>query len=61
VPEERPGDVPLYVSDCSRLFGLTDWRPARTASETLADTSAWIEQNLEQLRRTLGLPAGGTG
>jgi CDP-paratose 2-epimerase len=60
-PEERPGDVPLYVSDCSRLFGLTDWRPRRTAGDTLADTSVWIEQNLEQLQRTLGLPAGGTG
>ena len=25
--EGRPGDVPLYISDCSRLFGRTDWRP----------------------------------
>ena len=25
-PAERPGDVPLYISDCGRLQ-LTDWRP----------------------------------
>jgi CDP-paratose 2-epimerase len=51
--EERPGDVPLYVSDCSRLFELTDWRPMRSAGETLADTSAWIEGSLAQLEQAL--------
>jgi CDP-paratose 2-epimerase len=60
-PSERPGDVPLYVSDCSRLFAVTDWRPRRSASETLAETSAWIEDNLEPLERALGLARRDTG
>jgi CDP-paratose 2-epimerase len=60
-PSERPGDVPLYLSDCSRLFGVTDWRPRRSASETLAETSAWIEDNLEPLERALGLARRDTG
>ena len=27
--ETRPGDVPLYVSDCSALFAHTAWRPRK--------------------------------
>ena len=26
-PAPRPGDVPVYLSDCARLHALTDWRP----------------------------------
>jgi CDP-paratose 2-epimerase len=51
--EERPGDVPLYVSDCSRLFALTDWRPRRDAREVLEDIAAWIETNAEDVRSAL--------
>jgi CDP-paratose 2-epimerase len=43
--EERPGDVRIYLSDCRRLFELTDWRPQRDARAVLADTLAWIEAN----------------
>jgi CDP-paratose 2-epimerase len=43
--EQRPGDVPLYVSDCSRLFERTDWRPSRTPREILADIHAWVRDN----------------
>ena len=40
--EERPGDVPVYISDCTRLYERTDWRPRRGPREILADISAWI-------------------
>ena len=53
--EGRPGDVPLYISDCSRLFGRTDWRPARAAREVLADILAWVEENTEDVASSLGL------
>jgi CDP-paratose 2-epimerase len=52
--EDRPGDVPLYVSDCTRLFGLTDWRPLRGAREVLEDIAAWIRANAEDVRMALG-------
>ena len=45
--ENRPGDVPLYVSDCSRLFEITDWRPRRGAREVLSDTCAWVEEHAD--------------
>ncbi len=54
--EDRPGDVPLYVSDCSRLFGLTDWRPRRGARDVLADIADWITANAREVRMALGTP-----
>jgi len=52
--QTRPGDLPWYVSDCSRLFELTDWRPRRRPRKILADIDAWITANLDVVRRTLG-------
>jgi CDP-paratose 2-epimerase len=43
-PEERAGDVPFYVSDCSKLFTLTGWRPTRGPEKVLTDISAWIDE-----------------
>ena len=51
--DARPGDVPLYVSDCSRLFGLTDWRPRRDARQVLVDIDAWIAEHEAELRAVL--------
>jgi CDP-paratose 2-epimerase len=42
VPETRAGDVPVYLSDCARLFGLDEWRPRRSAEQVLADIHDWI-------------------
>ncbi len=53
MPETRPGDVPLYVSDCSLLFERTDWRPRRGAREVLADTVDWIDGNGAELAAAL--------
>jgi CDP-paratose 2-epimerase len=43
--EPRPGDIPIYISDCAHLSGLTTWRPRRTAVQTLADTLAWLSEH----------------
>ena len=51
--QTRPGDVPVYVSDCRALFGHTDWRPQRTARNTLADIHTWIRDNEADLARAL--------
>jgi CDP-paratose 2-epimerase len=54
-PETRPGDVPVYISDCSALHGHTDWRPSRSAVDTLRDIAAWIAADEERLATGLGL------
>jgi CDP-paratose 2-epimerase len=53
VPETRPGDVPVYLSDCTALFERTDWRPRRSPRDTLADIFAWIDEHADPLQRTL--------
>ena len=35
----RPGDVPVYISDCTRLFELTDWRPSPPSRSLPTPTS----------------------
>jgi CDP-paratose 2-epimerase len=52
--EERPGDVPLYVSDCRRLFARSDWRPRRGARQVLEDVATWIRAHEEDVRTALG-------
>jgi CDP-paratose 2-epimerase len=54
VAEPRPGDVPLYASDCRALFARTDWRPARGPRTILEDTLGWIEANERAVMTALG-------
>jgi CDP-paratose 2-epimerase len=53
VAAPRPGDVPVYISDCSRLYELTDWRPRRTPREILVDIHVWVQAHEVPLRRSL--------
>jgi CDP-paratose 2-epimerase len=50
-PEPRPGDVRVYLSDCSELFSRTAWRPRRGATETLEAILAWIREHEGDLAR----------
>jgi CDP-paratose 2-epimerase len=49
----RPGDVPVYLSDCSRLYSRTTWRPTRDARTIMADIIDWVRDNEAEVR---GLP-----
>jgi CDP-paratose 2-epimerase len=42
---DRPGDVRIYLTDASRLYGMTDWRPRRDAAQTLEDIARWVREN----------------
>jgi CDP-paratose 2-epimerase len=52
--ETRPGDVPVYLSDCSRLRSLTSWRPRRGPRDVLADLLDWSAVHEDELRSALG-------
>ncbi len=54
VPEDRAGDVPIYLSDCSALFAHTDWRPRRDGETILRDIHEWIESDRERVMGALG-------
>jgi CDP-paratose 2-epimerase len=61
VEQTRAGDVPIYLSDCRRLFDLDRWRPRRGAEQILADIHGWIAADEARIAEALKIdaPAGG--
>jgi CDP-paratose 2-epimerase len=53
VLETRPGDVPIYLSDCGRLFELDQWRPRRSARQVLTDIHEWVATDPERIGAAL--------
>jgi CDP-paratose 2-epimerase len=51
--EDRPGDIPIYISDCARLHELTGWRARRGPTEILTDIHAWIAEHEAALAQAL--------
>ena len=52
-PQERPGDVPIFITDNSKVMARTGWRPQKTARSTLQDIYRWIKANETTLRPVL--------
>jgi CDP-paratose 2-epimerase len=61
VEETRAGDVPVFLSDCGRLFELDPWRPRRGARQILADIDAWIAADEERIGQALEIEAPAAG
>jgi CDP-paratose 2-epimerase len=61
VEQTRAGDVPIYLSDCAKIFGLDEWRPRRSAEQVLADIHEWIAADEQRIAQALNIdaPAGG--
>jgi CDP-paratose 2-epimerase len=61
VQETRVGDVPIYLSNCAKLFGLDEWRPQRSAQRVLSDIHGWIAADPERIATALNIeaPVGG--
>lgn len=53
VPEDRDGDIPVFISDCSRLSAFTDWRPSRDARRILGDIHEWIRSDRKRIGEVL--------
>jgi CDP-paratose 2-epimerase len=45
VPDNRPGDVPWYVTDNARVTARLGWQPRKSPQQTLADLHAWVVAN----------------
>jgi CDP-paratose 2-epimerase len=61
VEQTRAGDVPIYLSDCTKIFGLDEWRPRRSAEQVLAEIHAWIATDEQRIAQALNIdaPTGG--
>jgi CDP-paratose 2-epimerase len=61
VEQTRAGDVPIYLSDCTKIFGLDEWRPQRSAEQVLADIHDWVAADEQRIAQALNIdvPTGG--
>lgn len=47
VKEQRYGDIPIYISDCSRINKLTNWKPKILLGQILEDYYKWFKDNID--------------
>jgi CDP-paratose 2-epimerase len=53
VLEERPGDMPVFITDSAKVIQQTGWKPMKAPPTTLQEIYDWIVQNEETLRTVL--------
>ena len=53
VPETRPADIRIYLSDCRKVRERTGWEPSIEPAETITEIAAWICDNRVQLEPIL--------
>lgn len=53
VKENRPGDVPLYITDNSKVSAKTGWQPEFDVNSILVDVFEWIRENETKLKSIL--------
>ena len=54
VPETREGDIPLYITDNSRIQQACNWKPEKGVPTIIEDIVRWIRENESMLQSTLG-------
>jgi CDP-paratose 2-epimerase len=53
IAETRPADVPYYVSDCTAVTKVADWKPQRKLSMVLENVWQWLVDYRDQLESIL--------
>jgi CDP-paratose 2-epimerase len=48
-PENRPGDIPIFITDASKVKAATGWCPKLDAETTLTDLDKWIDRYHDRL------------
>ena len=54
VAETRTADIPIYLSDCTKLTAATGWKPTRDLQTLVRDTWEWMRANESDLAPLLG-------
>jgi CDP-paratose 2-epimerase len=53
IPETRQADIPLYLTDTTKLVNATGWAPQRSIEALVTDTVQWIRSHEDELRPIL--------
>lgn len=54
IVENRTADIPLYISDNSKIEKLSGWKPQINAKEILTDAFEWLKNNESKIKEILG-------
>jgi CDP-paratose 2-epimerase len=49
----RPGDLPIYITDNSKVTNFCQWKPEITVEELLIEIFDWLKKDEKQLRSIL--------
>jgi CDP-paratose 2-epimerase len=52
-PENRKGDIPLYITDNAMINGVTEWQPKKNIEDVVSDIFTWINTNEQKLKPIL--------
>jgi CDP-paratose 2-epimerase len=53
IPENRAGDIRIYITDNSKVTEKTGWKPEITTDEIIEEIADWIRDNSEKLKPIL--------
>lgn len=53
VVQNRQGDIPLYLSDTTRIQQATGWQPVKNVQDIVEDVFHWIHRNESSLKPIL--------
>ncbi len=51
LPDTRPGDIRLYVTNNEKIFKKTEWKVQKSINDILNDTYIWILNNENKLKK----------
>jgi CDP-paratose 2-epimerase len=54
VPITSPVDIPLYITDNSKVSATFGWKPKKTSKDIVTDINHWISNNIEYLKPIFG-------
>ncbi len=53
VAENRPDDLPIYLSDSTKIRAKSGWKPKKNLTQTVTEIAQWITENKETVSRIL--------
>lgn len=53
VPENRPNDIPIYLTDYGKAFNRFGWKPETTVPTIVGEIADWIGENKQALEPIL--------
>jgi CDP-paratose 2-epimerase len=51
VPENRTGDMPIFITDSRKISSMTGWQPQRDGRKLIQDIFDWIYDHEKELKR----------